>query len=418
VANEPFSNVRDGVIEKDVYQILAIGCLRCMTYRCLHKYNIISSPETVEMALKFHTLPKQIQKDIEERNGDPDDNDDAKRETVPMTWFDTLEQLKARLSTGKGNETEYNITELWRLVLDHPMTAYVPVQCQSCGYVVPDDPHCDTPQDDARVGLKEIEPTGNELKLRRGWFRGPRGPVVFQLTCPSCQYVSHWYRSGHPRVILNPNKWGRQCGEQEELRLLLASYIGIPLRTIVPLDWDHIWSEYRGDDHNGTGWQVQDENARNFACRLDEGIGAWTGILAIHPNPKFCQDFTADYLICQEEEEEEEDDDDDEDDEHKGRADNQHASSMDRYRETVFQARLDASGEVTQAKTLNGYLLQRAGMTAKDITMVLRQAAKDYGSNKPWWELQSSSRTSMVTVQKNDKKLLSRQATPLICNSM
>eukprot|EP00977_Amphora_coffeiformis_P027724 scaffold34637_cov187-Amphora_coffeaeformis.AAC.5 len=359
----------DDVTEKDVYEILAVGCLRCTAYRCLHKYESIASSETVETALKFHTLPKQIQKELMKRYGG----------TAPTTWFDALEQLKERVEETKNQSSDNNLAELWRLILDHPITAYVPVQCQSCGHVIPDDAHCNTPQDDAKVGLKELEPTGEELQLRGGWFRGPRGPKVFQLTCPSCRHVSHWYRSGHPKVILNPCNWGRLCGEQEELRLSLASFIGIPLRSIVPLDWDHIWSEYSSSSNTTTttttssSWQVQDDSARNFACRLDEGIGAWAGVLAIHPNPAFCQDVTDSYLACREDDQ--------------GRADHQHKSHMNRYRETVFQARRDASGETTQTKTLNGFLLQQAGMTAKDITEVLGQASRDYSANKPWWEM-------------------------------
>lgn len=259
--------------------------------------------------------------------------------------------------------------KLWRLIIDHPITAYVPVQCQKCGHVVPDQ------QTDAEVGLEEIPPTGDELAIRAGWFRGPRGAVVFQLTCPICLYVSRWYRSGHPKIILNPNRWGRLCGEQEDLRLTLAEYLDIPCRLAVPLDWDHIWSEYQSTTalpSPSSAWKVHDGSARNFCCRLDEGIGSWTRVWAIHSNPEWCQDVTREYLKCQQNE---------------GRVDDHITNdNMKRYEQIVQTAQKDSSGEFTQAKTVQGYLLERANMSDEDITVELRQAASDYGT-KEWYQL-------------------------------
>jgi hypothetical protein len=261
------------------------------------------------------------------------------------TWYQALQQLVTISNNDKA--------ELWRLLLDHPMTAYVPVQCQHCGHVIPDDTTCQ--QTDEQVGLAQLEPTGEELELRAGWFRGPRGPVRFQITCTECGSISHWYRSGHPRIMLQPNKWGRLCGEQEDLRLCLAIYLDIPLRLVVPLDWDHIWSEYHGGDTNNNGpgdcWQVQDDSARNFACRLEEGIGSWTRVLAFHPSSELCQDVTDTYLSCQGD---------------GGRAEDKHAPNMPRYRGLVKAARDDATGALTQAKTLHGYVLEQSRLTARN----------------------------------------------------
>ena len=87
-------------------------------------------------------------------------------------------------------------------------------------------------------------------------------------------------------------RWGRLCGEQKDLRAWLAEAVGMPLRTIVPLDWDHVWSESRDE----TSWQPpSDDSARNFAARLDEGIGSWTCVLAIHHESAHCEDVTDQY---------------------------------------------------------------------------------------------------------------------------
>ena len=58
----------------------------------------------------------------------------------------------------------------------------------------------------------------------------------------------------------------------------------MPLRAIVPLDWDHVWSEHGGP---GGAWPPPREPAaRNFAARLDEGIGAWSGVLVVGSEPE------------------------------------------------------------------------------------------------------------------------------------
>ena len=51
----------------------------------------------------------------------------------------------------------------------------------------------------------------------------------------------------------------------------------------MPLDWDHVWSETLRD--GGGGWHIHERPgeapAANFAGRLDEGIGAWSGVLCV-----------------------------------------------------------------------------------------------------------------------------------------
>jgi len=316
----------------------------------------------VDDALNYYTLPSELQHCLAKKYGGGDDT------TPPTTWYEALDQLKS-LATIDGTLDK---GKLWRLILDHPRTAYIPVQCQQCGHIIRDQ--YPLQQTDEEVGIKEVPPTGTELELRAGWFRGPRKAVVFELTCPDCKHISRWYRSGHPKVLLNPNKWGRLCGDQEDLRLTLAEYLNIPVRLAVPLDWDHVWSEYEEEGM----WKVQDGSARNFCRRLDEGIGSWTGVWALHRNPDWCGDVTDEYLATQC---------------NGGRADvrddNKDNNSMERYEKIVRDAQNDASGNSTQAKTCYGYILARAKLSRDDLTMELRQAARDYGT-KEWWQLPHS----------------------------
>ena len=350
------------VAERDA--LLAVAVVRRTVHKCLHgKYANLYNNKVMEEALHYHTLPGTLQQQLQERHNS---------HVAPTTWWEALEQLR---TIAKGDACQ-----LWRLLLDHPMTEYVMMQCQDCGHVIPDDAKDE--DDDAAVGLSELEPAGDELGLRGGWFRGrPRGANLLALHCPSCgSSTTVWYRSAHPQVILNPHRWGRLCGEQEDLRLQLANYLNIPLRLCLPLDWDHVWSEFYDETSNNnnnnspraSGWQVHDDSARNFAARLDEGMGAWTRVWVIHPDPQLCQDVTDDYLSCLSQ---------------GGRADDRRAGDMERYVRTVETARVDATGDATQAKTVNGYVLERAKFDAQRITQELQKAAKDYGI-RAWWEIE------------------------------
>jgi hypothetical protein len=347
--------------QQECHEALAQACIRRIAYRCLDKYaRLLSTADTVEDALKFYTLPNELQQRIATKY--PIENTPP-----PTSWYEALNQLK-ELATTDGILDQ---GKLWCMILDHPMTSYVHMQCQICGHKVVDQ--YPLQQTDEEVGLKELQPTGDELELRAGWFRGPRKGVVFEFTCLECQHVSHWYRSGHPKVILNPNKWGRLCGDQEDLRLTLADYLKIPVRLVVPLDWDHVWSEYQSSSSN-TSWEVQDGSARNFARRLDEGIGSWTRVWAISSNAEWCQDVTREYLMYRRV---------------GGRADhrnNHDSNEMSRYKETVRKAQNDSTGQLTQAKTCYGYMLARANFTDDVITKELQRAATEYG-DKEWWQL-------------------------------
>lgn len=358
----------DPSIPPESHRVLAKAAIRRIAHKQLDKYSSIVPSEQLQAALKYHTLPPTLQTELWSKYGGS---------SPPNTWWDALERLREI----SGDDS----SRLWRMVLEHPMTDYVPMQCQNCGHEVP-DVASGLGVEDIDLGLSEVEPEIDDgvLELRGGWFRGrPRAAKILQLDCPKCHFRTRWYRSSHPQVMLKPYRWGRLCGEQEDLRLALANYLGIKVRTCVPLDWDHIWSEFgTGSERSGTStlskeeWHVLDDNARNFAVRLDEGIGGWTGVFGIHPDPSYCQDLTEGYLQCSNTGGRS----------GIGRADPRHSNEMTRYRTLVEEAQSDRHGGKTQAKTVVGYLLQRAGMTSDDITAELQCAARDYGE-RSWWQV-------------------------------
>ena len=55
---------------------------------------------------------------------------------------------------------------------------------------------------------------------------------------------------------------------------------------------------------------------------------------------------------------------------------------MARYRSAVGEARHDASGASTQARTVKGHVLERAGFGKEHVTAVLQRAAADHGARE------------------------------------
>lgn len=386
IQKENMSGTTENENEKHhCHHVVAEALIRRIVFKILDKYNDISSPERVEEALKYHNLPERLKHELVIKYGG----------SPPATWFDALEQLQdfcsdESIAYDRNNAdrikcNSFDKETLWKQVLKHPITSYVPVQCQSCGgHIVPDDNPHSSRRDDADLGLNEESPLPEEAPLvRTGWFRGPRPiPSVFVLNCPKCKAQSRWFRSRDPQIILNPQRWGRLCGEQEDLRLDLANYFGfVSIRSIVPLDWDHIWSEFRIIDEDGEDccdedsrdfekWRLKDDD-RNFAARLDEGIGSWTAVFAVSPNPDLCRDLTNSYLSCEST---------------GGCADNHFMGEMKRYRRRITETRTDHSGAMTQAGTVNGYAVQRAKLTSSKITSIIQRAAKEYGS-RTWYQV-------------------------------
>ena len=89
------------------------------------------------------------------------------------------------------------------------------------------------------------------------------------------------------------------------------------------------------------------------------------------PDPDLCNDTTNSYLSCQHE---------------GGRADNRFVPDMTRYRQRITETRGDDSGSLTQAGTVSGYAIQRAGLTSSEITSVMRRAAKEHGT-RAWYQV-------------------------------
>jgi hypothetical protein len=158
---------------------------------------------------------------------------------------------------------------------------------------------------------------------------------------------------------------------------LLVPYLNISLRTVLPLDWDHVWSEFSsGSINDVVQWDVQDPNERNFCCGLDEGIGSWTAVWEIHPDPSLCQDIPEGYLSCTNSTGT------------FGRSEPQYETYLPRYQETVQTARQDSSGDRTQAGTICSFALHRAQMncSSEQITTELQRAARDVGAQE-WWQV-------------------------------
>jgi len=276
-------------------------------------------------------------------------------ERAGQTWLDAVHQL---LKASAGDTP----ADLWARVEEHPMVQYIHAQCQTCGNRIPDQ--YPSPED---PNLTEETPNEAEQQfVRAGWFRGPRGPVVFVYRCPECGQTSRWYRSVFPEITLNPSRWGRLCGEQEDLKLWLAKYLGVRLRVCCPLDWDHVWTEV----FDGTFWQPLDPNCINFARRLHEGIGAWTGVLALGSQlsgnaTQDSEDVTQAYL---------------------SRA-SPKVEEMSTWLEMISAARADASGRSTQSHTLCGHVLDQAGFDHARVTEELQMAQLDFDKGIDWWDL-------------------------------
>ena len=94
-------------------------------------------------------------------------------------------------------------------------------------------------------------------------------------------------------------------------------------------------------------------------------------MLAVSPNPDFCRDVTSNYLSCECD---------------GGLANNQFMENIIRYRQRVIEARKDYSGNLTQARTVNGYVIERAGLSSSEITSIMKRAAEEYG-NRKWYEV-------------------------------
>ncbi|OEU11151.1 hypothetical protein FRACYDRAFT_246262 [Fragilariopsis cylindrus CCMP1102] len=347
--------------------------IRRIVYKCLDKYSTISSRVEVEEALKYYALPQDLQDDL---FSDMEARLNLKHGMMQFINYKITVNAFRNNDDLDDNNHNYNGSNyykaiLWENILTHPITSYVPVQCQSCGYIIPDEYNNTDGDTDANIGLTEVAPTFEEQPfVRTGWFRGPRlQPKVFQLNCPKCEHVSRWYRSRSPQIILNPNRWGRLCGEQEDLKLDLANYLSIGIRTVLPLDWDHIWKSWH--------LRKDKDEERNFVLRLDEGIGSFTRIFAICPTPNECGDITDLYFLkaCRHslspnKDHNQANEDDDNNNNNNNNSNNkvEEEKSMNRYYQIIDEARRDNTGSKTQSNTVNGYAIHRSKLTATEVS--------------------------------------------------
>ena len=112
----------DQQVVDECHLAVASACVRRKTYRSLDKFaSLPTGRDVVEDALRRHSLPRRLRDELVERHGHP---------SPPATWGE-------------------------------------------CGKVVPDE--TDPRLSDADAGLREVPPSGDELELRSGWFRGPGG---------------------------------------------------------------------------------------------------------------------------------------------------------------------------------------------------------------------------------------------------
>ncbi|CAE7735644.1 DNAH6, partial [Symbiodinium sp. CCMP2456] len=256
-----------------------------------------------------------------------------------QSWLDAVRLLRRR-----SEELDESPAALWQRVERHPIAEYVHVQCQRGRQLfVPGRAYCKRPF------------------VRAGWFRGPRGAVVFVFRCPDCGSVSRWFRATHPEVTLNPNRWGRLCGEQEDLKAWLARYLGVRLRVCLPLDWDHVWTEV----FDGDSWRPLDPNCVDFARRLNEGIGSWTHVLAIGTPGSgdmvaATEEVTEKYLLMAQASDDE----------------------VTAWRRQIHSAKVDPTGQATQSRTSHGHTLLCAGLKDHEITAELRAAQHAFDAEK------------------------------------
>jgi ribosomal protein S27E len=190
--------------------IIAKIVIRRIVYKCLNKYSTISSKLEVEEALKYYALPKDLQEELFSKYGGT---------FKPQTWYDAIHQLQNYCTRLCNNDKNNNDSNNGDYLVTHPITSYVPVQCQSCGHIIPDEYNTNN-NDDANIGLTEVEPTSEEQPfVRTGWFRGPRlQSKVFELDCPKCDHVSRWYRSSSSKnYIKSKIDGGRLCGVNKKI---------------------------------------------------------------------------------------------------------------------------------------------------------------------------------------------------------
>jgi len=262
-----------------------------------------------------------------------------------FTWLDAVEHIKT--TAAKDAEAEGRPApgpgELWKKLsgLMGWMFGYKQSRCLECG---------------CQKGKTTVDaPRTDDEKNRRFNLEGR----VYVLDCADCGKKTRWWRSQAPEICLNPNNWGRRCGEQSDMKIWFAGYIGVGHRYVISVDNDHIWTESWNDD------------AGHFVQGHVHGNG-WTDIVAIGsslpgsgPGAEMASEHLTERYLT-----------------------NLWPGDKNApQRARVDVRRADETGSKTQLHTLVGYACARGGLDAAGVTAALRTAQRDYDAGRKLTDL-------------------------------
>lgn len=319
----------------DGYRIAATLALRHKVWQCRNKERVYHSytKEQSEAAMRRWEIPASWA----EKFGLPAE--------AGYTWLDAVQRVKASATAEAEAEGRPapGPGELWRKLsgLMGWMFGYKQSRCLECG---------------SQEGKTTVDiPRTDEEKDRRFNLEGR----VYVLDCANCGKKTRWWRSQAPEICLNPNNWGRRCGEQSDMKVWFAGYIGVGHRYVISVDNDHIWTESWNDDSG------------QFAQGHVHGNG-WTEIVAIGsslpgsgPGAEMASEHVTERYLTN----------------------LWPGDKTAPQRARVDARRADETGKNTQLHTLIGYACARGGLDAAGVTAVLRAAQRDYSAGRDFADL-------------------------------
>eukprot|EP00670_Eutreptiella_braarudii_P027513 CAMPEP_0174375290 /NCGR_PEP_ID=MMETSP0811_2-20130205/114028_1 /TAXON_ID=73025 ORGANISM="Eutreptiella gymnastica-like, Strain CCMP1594" /NCGR_SAMPLE_ID=MMETSP0811_2 /ASSEMBLY_ACC=CAM_ASM_000667 /LENGTH=681 /DNA_ID=CAMNT_0015525363 /DNA_START=17 /DNA_END=2062 /DNA_ORIENTATION=+ len=317
----------------DGYRVAATLALRHKVWQCRNKERFYHgyTQERSEAAMRRWV----ISPGVAEKFGLPAEEG--------HTWLDVVQHVKAvaaREAEAEGRPAP-GPAELWNkmssLNLMNWMFGYKQSRCLECG---------------SQKGRTTVDaPRTDDEKNRQFNLEGR----VYVLHCADCGKQTRWWRSQAPEICLNPNNWGRRCGEQSDMKVWFAGYMGVGNRYVISVDNDHIWTESWNDAEG------------RFVQGHVHGNG-WTEIIAIGsslpgtgPGAVMASEHLTERYL-------------------------ENLWPGDRngpQRSKVDARRRDATGKSTQLHTLIGYACARGGLDAAGVTAVLRAAHEDYDAGRP-----------------------------------
>jgi len=333
------------------YRAAATLALRHKVWQCRNKEKVYHSytREKSEAALRRWELPPAVA----EKCGLP-------RE-AGYTWLDAVEHkrnvaLQEAESAGRAPPSPGELYS-WKNMGCLPMFSYLQSRCQHCG---------------SQSGNTTVEaPQTEDEKNPRFNLEGR----VYVLHCSKCGQKSRWWRSQAPEVMLNPNNWGRRCGECADMATWFAGYLGVGLRYVISVDNDHIWTEWWNDATgqfkqggvHGNGWT----DIVAIGSSLP-GTGPGCEMASEQVTERYLNTWPADHPV----------------------------------RERVLDRRTDATGQKTQLKTVIGYACMRGELDAAGVTAVLRAAQRDYDAGVEVCDLSREHRgEARTSVEQNARQL-------------